>query len=134
MGAYPGHYGIIIIMHFVSHRTNYNYLTFHTGYLNTNFDAMIAVEPSFGEENITLTVTLDGIQSMIGGLTFGATFTSSFGEIINFSGGNDAGVELIMLYNIKYNLTAFTALCGYENQLETLSLFYSEYSVCAIEC
>ena len=91
---------------------------------------MIAVEPSFGEESIILTVTLDGIQSVVDGLTYGVIFTSSFEELIrifNFTGGNDAGVELVMLYNVQYNLTAFTALCGYENQSDTLSLFYSEY-------
>ena len=91
---------------------------------------MIAVEPSFGEENVTLRLSLEleGMQSMIDCLTYGAMFTSLFEEMIRvFSGGNgSASVELTMLYNAQYNLTTFIALCGYKNQSDTLSLFYSE--------
>ena len=87
---------------------------------------MIAVEPSFGEDNVTLHVRLlEGMQTMINGLTYGALLTSSLEETIRV-GSDGANVEVTIPYNVQYNLTTFAALCGYENQSDTLSLFYSE--------
>ena len=97
------------------------------GYIDTSL-GMIAVEPSFGEENVTLTVTLDGMQTMVDGLAYGVVFTSSFEEIIGvFSDGNDASIELTMLYNIEYNLSTFATLCGFENRSNVLNLLYGEF-------
>ena len=91
---------------------------------------MIAVEPSFGEDNVTLTVTLEEMQSMIHGLTYGVEFASSFEEIIEeFSGGSDASVELTMLYNTEYNLSTYSTLCGLKSRSHALNLFYGELSV-----
>ena len=86
---------------------------------------MIAVEPSFGEDNVTLHVRLlEGMQIVINGLTYGAILTSSLEETIRI-GSDDANGEVIIPYNVQYNLTTFAVLCGYENQSDTLSLFYS---------
>ena len=92
---------------------------------------MIVVEPSFGEENVTLTVTVDGIQSMIDDLTYGVIFASSFEEIVRVvPSGNDTSVELTMLYNIEYNVSTFATLCGFESRSYVLSLFYGEFIMC----
>ena len=91
---------------------------------------MIAVEALFREENITLTVTPEGIQSMIHGLTYGVELASPFGEIIKvFSGGSDASIELTMLYNTEYNLSTYSILCGFESRSHPLSLFYGEFII-----
>ena len=89
---------------------------------------MIAVEPSFGEDNITLHVRLlEEMQTMINGLTYGAILTSSLEETMRvvLVGSDGANGELTIPYNVQYNLTTFAVLCGYENQSDTLSLFYS---------
>ena len=90
---------------------------------------MIAVEPSFGEENVTLhirlSLELEGMQIVINGLTYGVIFTSSLEETMRVVLGGIDG-EVIIPYNVQYNLTTFAVLCGYENQSDTLSLFYSE--------
>ena len=92
---------------------------------------MIAVELSFREDNVTLRLSLEleGMQIMINGLTYGAIFTSSLEETIRVAlGGSDGtNVEVTIPYNVQYNLTIFAVLCGYENQSDTLSLFYGEY-------
>ena len=89
---------------------------------------MIAVEPSFGEDNVTLHVRLlEGMQIVINGLTYGAILTSSLEETMRvvLGGSDGANGELTIPYNVQYNLTTFAVLCGYENQSDTLSLFYS---------
>ena len=98
---------------------------------------MIAVEPSFGEDNITLHVRLlEEMHTVINGLVYGAIFTSSLEEAIRV-GSYDANVEMTIPYNVQYNLTTFVVLCGYENQSDTLSLkYYSElisYLVCVCD-
>ena len=103
---------------------------YYTGCLNTSLD-IIAIEPLFGEENVTLTVILDGRKSMIHGITYGVEFISSFEEII-ISGSKIASiyhVQLTMLYNTEYNLTTFVILCGFESRSQPLSLFYSEFAI-----
>ena len=98
---------------------------------------MIAVEPSFGEDNITLHVRLSLELEGINGLTYGAIFTSnsSLEETIRI-GSDGANVEVTIPYNVQYKLTTFAVVCGYENQSDTLSLFYSEliikFGVCVI--
>ena len=91
---------------------------------------MIAIEPSFGEDNVTLYVKLslelEGMQIMINGLTYGAVLTSNSSLETIRVGSDDANVEVTIPYNVQYNLTTFAVLCGYENQSDTLSLFYSE--------
>ena len=100
---------------------------YYTGRLNN----ITTIEPLFGEENVTLTVILDGIKSMIHGITYGVRFVSSFEEIIAF--GNKLTsvyhVQLTMLYNTEYNLTTFVILCGFESRSQPLSLFYSEFAI-----
>ena len=91
---------------------------------------MIAVEALFREENITLTVTPEGIQSMIHGLTYGVELASSFGETIKvFSGGSDLSIELTILYNTEYNLNTYSTLCGFECWSRPLNLFYGEFII-----
>ena len=89
---------------------------------------MIAVAPSFGEDNVTLHVRLslelEGMQTVINGLTYGAVLTSSLEETMRVVLGG-SGSEVTIPYNVQYNLTTFAVLCGYENQSDTLSLFYS---------
>ena len=97
---------------------------------------MIAVEPSFGDDDITLHVRLlEGMHTVINGLIYGAIFTSSLEETIRI-GSDGPNVEVIIPYNVQYNLTTFAVVCGYENQSDTLSLFYSEliikFGVCVI--
>lgn len=91
---------------------------------------MIVVQPSFGQKNVTLRLSLDleGMQSMIDGLTYGIVFASLFEEtILVFPAGNDTSVELIMFYNTEYNLSTFAALCGFESRSHAFSLFYGEF-------
>ena len=105
----------------------------HTVYLHT-LD-LTEIEPSFGESNVTLRVTLEDNNNklnMIDGLIYGVVLTSSFEEVAKVlsdaSNGDGSSIEIIMLYNTEYNLSTFTSLCGFENQSYVLSLFYSELS------
>ena len=92
---------------------------------------LTAIEQSFGESNVTVTVHLERTFAQNSyGLIYGVLFTSDsvIEEIRAMFSSNTSSVELSgILYNTHYNLS--TTLCGYETQSETISLFYGEDSI-----
>ena len=92
---------------------------------------MIAVEESFGENNVTLRLSLERIQNnTIDGLTYGVVFTSLFEEIIKVvPSGNDTSIELIVLYNVQYNLSILLHYVEFDMKINWIPLVCSTVSL-----
>ena len=102
---------------------------FYPDYLNETQLPSIDLEQSFGENNVTLTVSVDLERAHMSGLIYGILFTTSTSStqmerIIIIS--DNTNIYLIVSYNSHYNLSVFSNLCGHELQSDPMHTFYGE--------
>ena len=110
----------------------------YLGYLNgTEFPSM-DLEQSFGENNVTMTVSFNlerGCDRARSGITYGLLFTSDSSVVSEQTkrivSSNNQSMQLTVSYNSQYNLSVFSNLCGHELQSEIIHIFYGEY-VCQL--
>ena len=100
-------------------------------YLNGTKLPSIGLEQSFGENNVTMTVSLDlerGCNRP--GIIYGLLFTSDSSVVSEPTKGIISGynqsTQLTVFYNSQYNLSVFSNLCGHELQSEVIHIFYGE--------
>ena len=88
----------------------------------------MGLEQSFGENNVTMTVSLDLEKGCNrSGIIYGLIFTSDSSiaseqtkKIVSDN------MQLTVSYNSQYNLSVFSNLCGHELQSEIVHIFYGE--------
>jgi hypothetical protein len=108
------------------------YLTdFYLEYLNETELPSMGLEQYFGENNVTMTVSLDLEREYNrSGIIYSILFTTSSAlaveqtERIIFS--DNKSMQLTVSYNSQYNISVFSNLCGHELQSEIIQIFYGK--------